>query len=276
MSAKNAISLAVLLLLAAQALAATGVGVDQKLGETLDLASFTLVDEDGAEVTLSELADVPVVLTPVYYRCPGVCTPTLRTLARVMGESKLEPGVDYRAVTFSFDPTETPGMAKPKQANMIAEVKGKQVSTDAWRFLTADADTIKRLTGAVGFKYMPDRNGVDFVHTASVVFLSPEGKIVRYLPGTQMTTVDFTMAVVDAAQGNARSFMQKMRRVCFAYDPESRGYVVRVNQIVLGVTTVVVAGFAAALYFMGRKVKPRADRPGAADDAAAHTQGSQS
>jgi protein SCO1/2 len=227
------------------------VGIDEHLGERIPLENLDFTDENGQPIALRSLFDKPVVLTLVYYRCPGICTPLLQELADVANKCEMEPGEDYRMVTISFEPNETAELARNKQANMIATLTNKQVSTDDWRFLTGDAENIQRITEAVGFLYTPDENKVDYVHAATVMFISTEGKIARYLNGTQFNPADFKMAVIDATEGRARSFMQKIQQICYAYDPEGRAYVLKVNRLILGATLLFVAGFGAFLLFRG-------------------------
>ena len=232
------------------------VGVEEKLGTVLPLDELKFYDEDGQLIALSALFDRPVVLTLVYYRCPGICTPVLQEVAWVADNCDLVPGQDYRMVTVSFDPEETFELANPKRANMIAEIRSKDVPEDAWRFLTGDAGNINAITGMTGFYYIPDKNEVDYIHAATVVFLSKEGKVVRYLHGTAFNPVDFKMAILDAAQGRERSVVQKISKFCYSYDPEGQAYVLQVNRIILGVTVLFVGAFG--VFLLGRSMAGRA------------------
>ena len=58
----------------------------------------------------------------------------------------------------------------------------KTFPADTWRFLTGDKENIDKLTDAIGFHFK--RVGDDFEHPVSVVILAPEGKIIRYMYGT--------------------------------------------------------------------------------------------
>lgn len=230
------------------------VGIDEQLGKMLELDSYTFKDETGRELLLKDLFDMPVAIVPVYYRCPSICTPLLQEVTRVVDLCDLEPGKDYRIVTFSFNPKEGPELAKNKKHNMLATMKHKKVADDAWRYLTADQDNITRLTRAIGFNYRPDENETDFVHAATVVFVSPKGKISRYLNGLRFNPADLKLAVVDASQGRARSFMQKIQRLCYSFDPKGRQYVLKVNRIILAVTVLLVLAFVP---FLLRKRSPK-------------------
>jgi protein SCO1/2 len=223
------------------------VGVEEHLGDVIPVETFSFVDEEGEPIDLKGLFDRPIVLTLVYFRCPGICTPLLQELVRNVDNCDLAPGEDYRLITVSFDPTETAEMAERKKTNMLGALKRKDVQPDAWRFLTGEEDDIRRLTDAVGFYYMKDENQQDYIHAASVMFLSPDGKIVRYLNGTEFNPADLEMAVIDASEGRARSFIQKVQKLCYTYDPGSRGYVLQLNRIILGITVVFVAVFGGFL-----------------------------
>ena len=95
------------------------VGVEEHLGEVIPVKSFSFIDEQGEPIALQDLFDRPIVLTLVYFRCPGICTPLLQELVRNVDHCDLTPGEDYRLITISFDPSETADLAKLKKANML-------------------------------------------------------------------------------------------------------------------------------------------------------------
>ena len=223
------------------------VGIEEHLDTTLPLADLTFTDEDGKTVVLEDLFGKPVILTLVYFSCPGICTPLLNELSRVVQQSRMVPGEDFRLVTISFDPGEGPELAKLKRINMLAAMETNVPAPEDWRFLVGDEENISAIADAVGFRYVRDKNGIDYVHAASVMFLSPEGKIVRYLNTTRFNPADLEMAVIDAAEGRTRSFMQKVERLCYAYDPEGQAYVLKINRIILGVTLLFVLVFVIFL-----------------------------
>ena len=235
------------------------IGIEERLGEVIALDTLSFVDEDGRPISLRSLFDRPVILTLVYYRCPGICTPLLQELAKVADLCDLVPGEDYRIVTISFDADESPELAKNKQTNMLATMGRKKMPREGWRFLTGDAGNIRALTEAAGFRYIRDENKIDFVHAATLIFLSSEGKIVRYLNGTRFNPADLKLAVLDASEGRARSFMQRIQQLCYTYDSKGRTYVLQINRLILGVTIVFALTFGAFLILKDMKRK-RADR----------------
>jgi protein SCO1/2 len=241
---------------AAAALGAGGqsgpVGVEEKLGQTLPLAELSFTGEDGAPAALKDLVDRPTVVLFVFLRCAGICTPLLQEVARVADLAALEPGKDYRILTVSFDPKDTPELARRRKDAVLGTMKRRPCPPDGWRFLTGTPDAIRRATDAAGFRYEAVEGGQSFNHPAVVTFVDRTGKIVRYLYGTQMNPADLELALGDASTGTPRSIIQSVRQACYAYDP-GKGYVFRVNRVILAVTVLFAAGFGLFLLLRGRR-----------------------
>jgi len=82
---------------------------------------------------------------------------------------------------------------------------------------------------------------------------------VRYLPGLKLLPAHMEMAIQDAADGRARSFMQRIQRLCYSYDPEGTTYVMKVNRIILAGTFVVLGFFVFYLFLFNRAGKTATD-----------------
>ncbi len=214
------------------------VGVDEHLGEHVPL-DLVCLDEEGQEVILRDLVDCPIILTLVYYRCPGICTPLLNGLVDVLERVDLTPGADYRILTISFDPTETPDLAARKKMNMLKAFH-EPFPPEAWRYLTTDSVTVATITDAVGFRYQ--RQGKDFTHPGVLTILSPEGKIARYLYGITFLPFDLKLAIMEASEGKVGPTINRVLLYCFSYDPDGQKYVFNI----LKVTGTVIMAFAVA------------------------------
>ena len=94
------------------------VGIDEKLGETIPL-DLSFLDENGKPVSLKSLVNKPTLLTLVYYRCPGICSPLMNGLSETIDKMDMEPGKDFNIVTISFNPREDYIMAKGKKENYL-------------------------------------------------------------------------------------------------------------------------------------------------------------
>ena len=227
-------------------------GIEEKLGEYIP-KDLLLVNEEGDSVQLGSLIDRPTILTLVYYTCPSVCRPLLNEVSGVLGkllELKMKPGEDYQVVTISFDEHDGPaGSARLKKEYMNQLPDG--FPNDAWTFLTADAATIERFTAAVGFQFK--RVGDDFAHPATLIVLSPDGKITRYLYGAEYLPLDLKMAIYEASEGRVGPTVARMLKFCFSYDPEGRKYVLNLTRVVGTGMIFSLIGFAIFLGVAGRR-----------------------
>jgi len=225
------------------------VEFDEHLGETVP-GDIVLIDEDGNEVLFAEFIDKPTLMTMVYFECPGICVPLLNEIADILGKSRLDPiKQPFQFLSVSFEPKDTPAMAKTKQENYLKLV-GRTLPPETWRFFTADQENIDKLTAALGFKYK--RAGKEYTHPGGISILSPERKIVRYLYGTQFLPFDFEMGVYEASSGTVRPTTARLLQFCFSYDPEGRTYVFNLARVVAVVMMISVAFFIVFLIYSTR------------------------
>jgi protein SCO1/2 len=231
--------------------AAAEVGLDEKLGKHIPL-DLTFRDEKGSPVTLAELVTKPTIIAPVYYRCPNVCHFLQGDLARVLPGLKLKAGEDYQVISFSFDEKEQPELAKRSRDTYYAAMKNKYPE-QAWRFLTADIETINRLTDSIGYRFQ--KVGHEFMHPVAFLVVSSEGMIVRYLHGTHVVPKDLTLALYEARSGKVGTTIRKMVQYCFNFDPEQKTYVFNLLRVSATAILATLAIFAAYLVISGRKSK---------------------
>ncbi len=225
------------------------VGIVEKLGQALPL-DVELYDQNGNLVPLRSVLKKPAIVTFVYYRCPGICTPLLSELARMVDKMDLKPGSDYQIITVSFDHRETPELALEKQENYLSTVR-KTVPTGAWQFFTGDSSAIRTLTGAAGFYFKPD--GKDWIHPAALIVVSREGKIARYINGIQYLPFDIKMALLEAAEGRTGPTIAQVLRFCYSYDPESRGYTFAFFRVGLILTLAFAGAFVLIFIVLPRR-----------------------
>jgi len=228
------------------------VGFDQRLGDRVPLdASFR--DESGRTVKLGDFFGTrPVVLSLAYYDCPMLCTVTLNGLASALDVVSFDPGRDFEIVTVSFEPRETPELAAAKKAVYLRRYK-RAGAAAAWHFLTGDAAQIKRLTGAVGFKYAWDETTKQYAHASGVMVLTPDGRLARYLYGVEYAPKDLRLALYEAAQGRILSPVDHLLLYCYHYDPALGRY----GRTVMGMLRVggvlTIAGLGALVLTLRRR-----------------------
>jgi protein SCO1/2 len=200
----------------AQGMPPSDVGIDEKLGMEVALDAV-LKDEEGGDVTLRQLIDKPTILVLNYFRCGGICPLLLSGVVNVCNQVKLEPDEDYQVIAVSFDPTDTPEMARDKRINYL-KLMTRPFPPRAFRFLTGDAKNTKAVADSVGFNFRPA--GEMFVHPGAIIMLTPKGTVSRYMYGTSFLPADVEMAIQEAALGEVRPTISQVLAFC---SPEERG-----------------------------------------------------
>ena len=229
------------------------VGIDEKLGEYVP-GDITFFDEFGKTVQLKDLMNgKPAIITLVYFRCPGICSPLLTSLAKNVDMLDLEIGKDYNIITISFDTSEDYVMAAEKKKNYFNTLKVKKPGTNDWRFLTADSVNVARITDAVGFRFI--KQGNDFIHSGVLTVLSPDGKIVRYLYGNEFLPFDLKLSLIEASEGRVGSTISKVVKLCYSYDVEGRKYMLNVTRIAGAGILFILGTFAGVLIFAKKRNK---------------------
>jgi len=220
------------------------VGVEEKLGDKIPL-DLTFATSDGDSVTIADLMKdgKPVLLNPLYYDCPTLCGLVLDAVFNVVHELAWSPGNEYTIISYSIDPDETAELAAKNKAEVMSDLE-RTGADEGWYFLTGNEEAIQSLSEAVGFNYKYDENTGEYIHLASIMFISPEGIITRYLYGLNMREFDLRNALYEAAGGQIGSTIERAVLYCFAYDPASQSYVpVAVNIMKLGgLATMLILG----------------------------------
>ena len=89
-------------------------------------------DENGKTVHLGDyFGKKPIVLSLVYFDCPALCTEVLNGQLRTMKAIALDLGKDFDAITVSFEPKDTPELAKAKR-DVYAGQYGRPGARESW------------------------------------------------------------------------------------------------------------------------------------------------
>ena len=218
------------------------VGFDQKLGADVPL-DLRFRDENGAVVELRDFfGKKPVILTPVYYGCPMLCTQVLNGLLSSLRALGLEPGKDFQIVSFSIHPGEEPALAAEKKAKYLERL-GRPDLADGWHFLSAlslpagepvlaangeptgpGADAIHALTQSIGFRTFYDRELGHYAHEPGIVVLTPSGRVSKYLFGIEYDARTLKFALIEASDGKVGTLVDQLWMLCFHYDPATGKY----------------------------------------------------
>ena len=185
-----------------------------------DLA-FT--DQRGKRRTLAEFRGRPLIISPIYTSCFGVCPTTTTNLGQVadMARAVLGPG-SFAVLTIGFDAAND----TPERMREYAGARG--AGSPGWVFGAADANTIRTLMTAVGFTYVATPRGFDHMIQATIV--DGEGVVFRQVYGQQFEPPQLIDPLKRLALGQwgredtIESMIEGVRLFCTVFDPKSGRY----------------------------------------------------
>jgi protein SCO1/2 len=234
------------------------VGFEQKLNGQIP-PELTFRDEPGKTVRLGDyFGKRPLILNLVYFRCPMLCGEVLSGLTSSLRVLKFDVGNQFEVLTVSFDPRETPEIAREKKAEFLKRYD--RPGADAgWHFLTGDQANIESLTNAAGFEYQFDPKTGQFAHATAIMVLTPTGKIAQYYYGVEYAPKDLRLGLVQASNNQIGTVVDEVLLYCYHYDPATGKYgaiVMRVLQL-SGLATILILGTMLIVLF---RLGPRAPR----------------
>jgi len=228
-----------------------GVDVDEKLGAPLPL-TLSFKDSLGHDVMLADYFDgkLPVILTLNYSDCPMLCSLILNGLVTALKRVDLVLGKDYRVVTVSLNPNESPARAHATQNRYLTQY-GKPESRDGWAFLTGSENNITAVAGAVGFQYAYNEERNEYVHPSAFAIAMPDGHIARYIYGIEYLPDTLRLSLVEASEGKVGTTIDRILLYCFHYDETEGRYApvaMNIMRLAGGLGAVLLGGFLLLLW----------------------------
>lgn len=147
-------------------------------------AQISWADESGRVRNLSEFAGYPVVLLPMYTRCPSACLRTVAQLKKALVDSSADPA-QFRVFLFSIDPTDT--------AATLVAYRQREAVPLGWVLGAADQSNIDALLESVGFQSA--KAGTEFMHPNLLLFLDSKLRVGKWIYGTGYTASDVDSAL---------------------------------------------------------------------------------
>lgn len=212
-------------------------------------------DEDGKAVRLGDyFHGKPVILVPVYYRCPLLCSQTLQGVVGSLKMLSFNPGQEFEVVVMSFDPRETPNMALTKKQDVLSHYR--RPGTDAgWHFLTGDQADIRRVTDAARFYFVWDAQSNMWAHASGVLIATPEGRISRYFYGIEYSPRDVRWGLIEASHDRIGTPVDQVLLFCYHYNPATGKYGALVERMLRIGGTLTLLGLALLIYVCIRKAR---------------------
>jgi len=215
--------------------------------------SVQFTDTAGKRITLGEAVDgKPAVVVFADYTCTTLCGPILAFAAGGLEKTGLEAGRDFRLIVIGIDPKDSLADAHAMKASHVGTGTALAASTV---MLTGKADAIDAVTAAAGYHYAYDKAADQFAHPAVAYVVTAQGRVSRVLSGLGLDAADLRLALVDAGQGRVGTIADRIRLLCYCFDPITGIYSASISRIMLaaGVLTVIATAGGISLLTFGIK-----------------------
>lgn len=205
------------------------------------VADHGLVTSTGEALRLHAFKGRPLVLSLVFTRCHHTCPMITQRLAEAVEAARETFGQDaFNVLTLGFD------SANDTPTAMAAFARAHGASDRHWTFASADAGTVERLAGELGFLFTPSPRGFD--HLAQVSVLDPELVVHSQIYGDAFGAPALSEPLRQirlgeaAVTGGLSGWLERVRLFCTVYDAGSGRY-----RFDYGIILAFVIGFASLL-----------------------------
>ena len=166
-----------------------------------EVPDFTLVNQDGKDIRLSNFRGKALLLTFIYTRCPipEYCDLMSNNFAKVDHQLQQQP--DVYAKTHLLSITIDPDYDTPKvlRSYGAAHTERYEAETfDHWDFATGTKDQIKGIAQFFGLRYFQASDQI--VHSLRTVIMSPDGKVVKIYRDNEWKPEEAVSELQKAAQ----------------------------------------------------------------------------
>lgn len=152
---------------------------------------FTLVNQDGRTVRLSDYNGRILVLNFVYTRCPlpTYCPRLMEEFKTAQKLLKNAMGREVAFLTITFDPRfDTPAVLKQYGSRYDADGA-------SWRLLSGKPDEIRKVASFFNVAYWTSPQGTIEDHTLSAAVVDRTGKVARFYSGQRWSASDLVRDV---------------------------------------------------------------------------------
>ena len=165
------------------------------LGEAVP--DFSLTDQTGRRVTLSELRGKVVAINFIYTSCalPNFCLRLANNFGVLQKRFNQQLGRSLVLLTVTFDPVHDTPAVLAKYAEQW------QANPATWRFLTGAPTDVQRVCRLFGVHAFPNEGLMD--HSLHTVLIDRQGRLAANIEGTQFTATqlgDLTQSLLAGAR----------------------------------------------------------------------------
>jgi protein SCO1/2 len=152
---------------------------------------FTLTDQSGAKVSLSQLRGQVVVVNFIYTSCAltQFCFRVANHFASIARRFEDRLGKDLTLLTVTFDPARDTVEVLREYASQWNAAPG------TWKFLTGEADDVRRVCDLFGVDFFPDEGLMN--HSLRTAIIDRRGTLAGRIEGNEYTAAQLGDLVAD-------------------------------------------------------------------------------
>lgn len=191
------------------------------IGQSLPDLHFT--DTAGKQVRLAQLRGKPLIVSMVYTGCADICPLIIENLYPAIELAQSTLGHDaFSVITVGFDTRND----TPDRMRTFARAHGAELPN--WQFLSANAQTVNKLSEAIGFEIIPSAGG--FGHAAQVTIVDRKGRIYRHVYGGAFSPQMIVDPLLDIIYGQTSpvtslaGIADRVKLFCTVYNPNTGRY----------------------------------------------------
>ena len=160
-----------------------------------EIKDFTLVNQDGKPIRLSQYKGRGVALTFVYTRCPQPDQCTLMSTNFAAIEKELQQHTDVYAKTHLLSITFDPEYDTPKVMRSYGASHSGRYSDEVfkhWEFATGTAEQVKAIAEYFGVRSFKDSatGKEELIHSLRTAVIDPQGRLVKLYRGNEWKPTD--------------------------------------------------------------------------------------
>lgn len=220
------------------------VAVSPPAGARLE-PSLAAPDAHGRRRTLGNVLDGrPAFINFVDFACTTLCGTDLELLSQAIVKNRLDPS-RYRIILVGIRPKNS--------AQAALAMERKEIPAALWpdtTLLLPDERMVRHATAALGFHYVYDPDIDQFAHPAVVFVLAPDGELRRTLSPFALGGTDLRQVLESRVP--QPDLFQRVRLLCYAYDPATGVYTLRILALLKIACIATVLALAGTLIFLRR------------------------
>jgi protein SCO1/2 len=220
---------------------------DDRLNKVVP-GNLSFINSTGNKVTLGHYfsAHEPVVFMMPSYRCKLDCAAEMHGLALAVANMQLVLGKDFQVVTVSLSPHDTQEDARSAATRAWKGIPASSKLLGGWHALVGDEKNVVLLAGNLGVHFVQDAAKRNFNNPTGVIITTGNGRIFRYIYGTQFMSTYLQSSIKAAADRKKGIPTEQMITYCYGYKSATgrNGRLLQDLIVTSGcLTAVLVAGF---------------------------------